>query len=220
MTDLSPRQREILTLVAAGRTSKEIAGDLGISESTVNWHISNVFGRLGASSRAEAVALAMREEIQRPDQGDANGEPHERGAARPPLPLSSVALAVAVTLVLGLFGGALLAGWHFPSSITPPASVAPSTGAPHSADLTARPTGVLAPAPEVGATSTVRPSGAPASGVPATSTALPFGAPALDTVVPVLPAVSPTTVALPLPTTPALPTLPQLPTGLGVPIGR
>ena len=109
MRDLSPRQREILALVAAGRTSKEIAGQLGISESTVNWHISNVFERLGASSRAEAVAVAMREVGQRPD--DAPTAPER--AAGPPLPASAIALAVAVTLVLGLLGGALMAGWSF-----------------------------------------------------------------------------------------------------------
>lgn len=108
--ELSPRQREILALVAAGRTSKEIAAELGISESTVNWHISNVFGRLGASSRAEAVALAMRDDVHRQD---APVETPDRPSGRPPLPLTSVALAVAVTLVLGLFGGALLAGWQF-----------------------------------------------------------------------------------------------------------
>lgn len=115
MKDLSPRQREILALVAAGRTSKEIAGDLGISESTVNWHLSNVFERLGASSRAEAVAVAMREDAQRAE--DPQTAP-ERPAG-PPLPLSAIALAVAVTLVLGLIGGALMAGWSF----TPPASL-------------------------------------------------------------------------------------------------
>jgi DNA-binding CsgD family transcriptional regulator len=108
--ELSPRQREILALVAAGRTSKEIAGDLGISESTVNWHLSNAFERLGASSRAEAVALAMRED----SRGTADGTPiPERPAEpteRPPLPLPSVLLAVVITLILGLLGGAFLAG--------------------------------------------------------------------------------------------------------------
>lgn len=110
MALLSPRQREILTLVAAGRTSKEIASILGISESTVNWHLSNAFTRLGASSRAEAVALAMRDEAQR---ADAQRRVPEPPAGRPPLPLSAIALTVAVTLVLGLLGGALMAGWSF-----------------------------------------------------------------------------------------------------------
>ena len=103
-TDLSPRQREILALVAAGRTSKEIASALGISESTVNWHLANVFARLGASSRAEAVALAMRDDV--------NG--HERLPDAPPTSaqLPSVAFALALTLLmLGLLAGALIAGW-------------------------------------------------------------------------------------------------------------
>lgn len=104
MRDLSPRQREILALVAAGRTSKEIASALGISESTVNWHLTNVFERLGASSRAEAVALAMREEA---DRGDL---PPPVSATSAQLP--SLAFALAITLlILGLLAGALIAGW-------------------------------------------------------------------------------------------------------------
>lgn len=103
-TDLSPRQREILALVAAGRTSKEIANALGISESTVNWHLANVFARLGASSRAEAVALAMRDDV----------DGHERlpNASATSARLPSVAFALALTLLLlGLLAGALIAGW-------------------------------------------------------------------------------------------------------------
>ena len=100
--DLSPRQREILALVAAGRTSKEIASALGISESTVNWHLANVFARLGASSRAEAVALAMRDEV--------DGRDRPPPATSPRLP--SIAFALALTLLLlGLLAGALIAGW-------------------------------------------------------------------------------------------------------------
>ena len=103
-TDLSPRQREILALVAAGRTSKEIASALGISESTVNWHLANVFERLGASSRAEAVALAMREQVE---GGDAL-----LPASVPSAQLPSLAFALALTLLLlGLIAGALIAGW-------------------------------------------------------------------------------------------------------------
>lgn len=112
MKDLSPRQREILALVAAGRTSKEVAAELGISESTVNWHISNVFARLGASSRAEAVALAMRGDEDRARDGERRSDEHANGAAPKATPaLRWVALAIALTLVLGLLGGALIAGW-------------------------------------------------------------------------------------------------------------
>lgn len=148
MAALSPRQREILTLVAAGRTSKEIASTLGISESTVNWHLSNAFTRLGASSRAEAVALAMRDEADRSNGADGHAEALRPSAVRPPLPLSSIALTVAVTLVLGLLGGALLAGWDFTPPTPPSSSAAPSGGATPSVDPTMRPTGVSSPGPD------------------------------------------------------------------------
>lgn len=129
MRDLSPRQREILALVAAGRTSKEIAGQLGISESTVNWHIANVFARLGASSRAEAVAMALREDVQLPDDGTTS----PKRPASPPLPMTSVAIAVALTLVLGLLGGALMAGWNVTPPTSPSSPAAPSSLSPRSA---------------------------------------------------------------------------------------
>jgi DNA-binding CsgD family transcriptional regulator len=56
---LSRREIEVIRHVARGETSKEIAGALGIRERTVNWHIERVFLKLGAGSRAEAVALAI-----------------------------------------------------------------------------------------------------------------------------------------------------------------
>jgi len=56
---LSPREIEVLRHVALGQTSKEIAASLGIGERTVNWHLERVFVKLGAGSRAEAVALAL-----------------------------------------------------------------------------------------------------------------------------------------------------------------
>ena len=51
---LSPREREVLALVAAGRSNREIAGKLAISEHTVARHVSNIFDKLGVSSRAAA----------------------------------------------------------------------------------------------------------------------------------------------------------------------
>jgi DNA-binding CsgD family transcriptional regulator len=62
---LSRREIEVLTHVALGKTSKEIAGALGIGERTVNWHLERVFVKLGAGSRAEAVALALERGIVR-----------------------------------------------------------------------------------------------------------------------------------------------------------
>jgi DNA-binding CsgD family transcriptional regulator len=64
---LSPRERQILALVAHGQTTKEIASGLGIGERTVKWHVAHLFRKLGASSRAEAVAIAF-------DQGVLGGE--------------------------------------------------------------------------------------------------------------------------------------------------
>jgi two-component system NarL family response regulator len=53
--NLSPRQTEILRLIANGNTDKAIAGELGISENTVKAQIKRIFQRLHSSSRAQAV---------------------------------------------------------------------------------------------------------------------------------------------------------------------
>jgi ATP/maltotriose-dependent transcriptional regulator MalT len=55
---LSRREREVLALVAAGKTNRAIAGELFISEKTVARHVSNIFTKLRLSSRAEATAYA------------------------------------------------------------------------------------------------------------------------------------------------------------------
>jgi DNA-binding NarL/FixJ family response regulator len=55
---LSAREREVLALVAEGRTTGEIAGALVLSEHTVRRHVANILAKLGASTRAAAVARA------------------------------------------------------------------------------------------------------------------------------------------------------------------
>jgi DNA-binding CsgD family transcriptional regulator len=55
---LSPREVEVLEHVAAGQTNREIAAELGISERTVDRHVSNLFDKLGVSTRAAATAYA------------------------------------------------------------------------------------------------------------------------------------------------------------------
>lgn len=61
MTDLSPRQREVLALVAQGLTDREIAARLGIAHHTARDHVREVQRRLGVSSRtAAAVAWTQR----------------------------------------------------------------------------------------------------------------------------------------------------------------
>jgi DNA-binding NarL/FixJ family response regulator len=62
---LSRREREVLTLVAGGRTNRAIAAELFISEKTVARHVSNIFAKLGLSSRAEATAYAYKHGLVR-----------------------------------------------------------------------------------------------------------------------------------------------------------
>jgi DNA-binding CsgD family transcriptional regulator len=62
---LSPREREVLGLVATGRTNRDIAGELFLSEKTVARHLSNIFTKLGVSSRAAATAYAYEHGLVR-----------------------------------------------------------------------------------------------------------------------------------------------------------
>jgi len=57
---LTPREHEVLVLVADGLRNREIANRLGISEHTVKFHLAAIFGKLGASSRTEVVRKAQR----------------------------------------------------------------------------------------------------------------------------------------------------------------
>ena len=54
-SDLTPREREVLRLIASGRSNKEIAAQLGISERTVKTHISNIFSKLELTDRTQAA---------------------------------------------------------------------------------------------------------------------------------------------------------------------
>jgi DNA-binding NarL/FixJ family response regulator len=64
---LSPREREILTLLGDGKTQKQIAAALVISPKTVATHIQHLLGKLGVNSRAQAVAAAYRDGLIAPD---------------------------------------------------------------------------------------------------------------------------------------------------------
>ena len=57
---LTPREIEVLNLVAEGLANKEIASRLDVSEHTVKFHVASILGKLGASSRTEAVTLGLR----------------------------------------------------------------------------------------------------------------------------------------------------------------
>ncbi len=57
---LTPREHEVLRMLALGLANKEIASRLNISEHTVKFHVAAILGKLGAASRTEAVALGIR----------------------------------------------------------------------------------------------------------------------------------------------------------------
>lgn len=57
---LTPRELEVLQLLAEGLRNKEIALRIGVSERTATFHVGNVLGKLGADSRTEAVHFARR----------------------------------------------------------------------------------------------------------------------------------------------------------------
>jgi len=58
---VTPRQREVLRLIAEGHTTSEIAEELGLSVFTVKNYVERTFSRLGVYSRAGAVGLALRQ---------------------------------------------------------------------------------------------------------------------------------------------------------------
>ena len=57
---LTPREFEVLKLVAEGLHNREIAEQLGVTEHTVKFHLAAIFGKLGASTRTEAVRRGLR----------------------------------------------------------------------------------------------------------------------------------------------------------------
>jgi DNA-binding NarL/FixJ family response regulator len=57
---LTPRERELLTLAAAGRSNAEIGAKLGITERTVKNHLHAVFAKLGVTSRTQAILVAVQ----------------------------------------------------------------------------------------------------------------------------------------------------------------
>jgi len=60
---LTPRETEVLRLIAAGRTNQEISSDLVLSVRTVARHITNIYGKIGARSKADATAYAIRHNL-------------------------------------------------------------------------------------------------------------------------------------------------------------
>ena len=63
-TDLTAREREVLALLVAGKSTANLAAELYVAPATARNHIQSIMNKLGAHSRLEAVAIATRENIQ------------------------------------------------------------------------------------------------------------------------------------------------------------
>jgi DNA-binding NarL/FixJ family response regulator len=72
--ELTEREREVLSLVAAGLSNKRLARRLGISEKTVKAHLTSVFRRIGVADRTQAAMWATRHGLAEPGQGEGSLE--------------------------------------------------------------------------------------------------------------------------------------------------
>ena len=59
--DLTPRELDVLTLIARGRSNKVIARELGVAEKTVKTHVSHILAKLGVSDRTQAALYAVKQ---------------------------------------------------------------------------------------------------------------------------------------------------------------
>jgi len=66
LDDLTGREREVLALIARGRSNKRIAFELGISEKTVKTHVGHVLAKLGVTDRTQAAVLAVQAGLMEP----------------------------------------------------------------------------------------------------------------------------------------------------------
>ena len=86
---LTPRERQVLTMVAAGCSNKEIAGQCGISAQTIKHHLTRMFDKLGVSNRLEAAMIATERGLVQAGEF----EPQERPMRGPDQPAAIASLA-------------------------------------------------------------------------------------------------------------------------------
>lgn len=73
---LTRRERQVLLLVCRGMANKEIARELDITAKTVEYHITNILGKLGAANRTQAVVIALEQALL--NGADLQGRPATR----------------------------------------------------------------------------------------------------------------------------------------------
>lgn len=66
--DLTPREHEVLSLISQGKSNKEIARELHITEGTVKGHVSSIMAKLGVSGRTQAALLAVQHGLGDPNR--------------------------------------------------------------------------------------------------------------------------------------------------------
>jgi len=79
---LTPREQEVLALLAEGRSNREIARALGVSEKTVKTHVSNILAKLGLADRTQAALYAVRAGLTRRPGDDGNADHGTRAPDR------------------------------------------------------------------------------------------------------------------------------------------
>jgi DNA-binding NarL/FixJ family response regulator len=60
---LTPRERQVLALVAQGATNRQIGAELFMAEKTASAHVSRILGKLGVQTRTQAAAVALRQQL-------------------------------------------------------------------------------------------------------------------------------------------------------------